>query len=454
MHGWVTGPVLLNERTLDVYEGTEALILRNGQAFAVRGPGRNGGLLRTLSDGRNLPITGRLEVLTFEQAPTASDPISTSVRLRDGATVIVTVQTSIIARWEKDRQSLMGVVRRYGINPRRIEEAAALELIHAVKAMVNASLSGKTHNQVHDCADYRELLRVPSVPGLLLVGDILSCEISRDQHAEASLTAVREAEVEHLRAQMQTQLDAMRANSENRIESIRRNGRLEGHREEATSAAEVNSVVAKMLGVQITDVAFPEQRQARLGSQYEAIASVLRDNLDLLPLFADPSISGATQELTALVNGLFNPGGVVAAEPMRQRTSSTRQSVPERTRLLGRASMASPAGALEILLLESGPDQLIGQLGRPGPHRLLVRDEPDPVQVAARALGLAATWCGVKVRANMAGPGVLMTRVEADGASLNQDVMTALGIWIAAINKVLGGRTKVTVQQQDPFILR
>lgn len=429
MNGWVSSPVTLSERTLVVDEGTVAVILRDGKLYDVRGPGRHGGLWRLFTENNNLPLFGELKVMTFHRGPSMSDPISVPVRLVDRATVNVTVVVSIVPMWRTNPSAAGNTVREYGIDPRRIEEGEQVKLVSAVKAMIESTVGSQTHNYVHTYPDKRSLLSIPHVPGLLQVSGILSCEISRDDHLEAAIRDERDAA-----------LEAQRAYFSNRIEMIRLFGSMERQHAEAVSQAQLHLAVSRMLGVPVTDLAFPGSRELREGAQYRAAEAVLAQNLDLVPLFADPTAAHAVKNLMDAVNGMFGgPGMPTAAPPMLPSVAGGASA-----RLVKRITMDSPSGAMEVLLVGGGEDRVIGQIGAPPPNRLLVIDNPDPVNVALRALGLAGTWCGLRIGAIPSSSGVDITRVEGEGA--NSGAETALGTWISGINQVLEGRSQIRHQ--------
>lgn len=462
MNDWVKGPSPLTERTIDVFEGTICVILRNGEVYDVRGPGRHGGLIRLLDEERRLPVSGSLTLLTFERAPAVSQTVRTSARLIDGATVEVEMQAAIVPLWQKDPAAVKDVVRRYGVQPAHIQEMAQLELEESLRVMAKESLSALTHAQVHGRADARTLMKLPAPKGLLTVGRLVSCSISRDPHEEASLAAMRDGGLNQLREALEAGLARLRATNRNEVETIQRRGQLVGRMETAAAESEINATVAKLLGIPAVDVAYPNQRDARLQAQYRTVRGVLENNMDLLPLLADPAYGGATEGLTGLISGLFPAPGHASAQPSRPNFPSGAEAVPRGLpsapagggpiRLLRRASTIGPTGPLEVQLIEGRPDRVVGAIDSAGPDRLMICNAPDPVDVAMRALSAAATWCGVQVGARIVSPAdshnpgrIALTRVEAGPRDPHADVELALGAWIVAINRLLDGAAVVHI---------
>ncbi len=460
MNDWVKGPSPLTERTIDVFEGTICVILRNGEVYDVRGPGRHGGLIRLLDEERRLPVSGSLTVLAFERAPAVSQTVRTSARLIDGATVKVEMQAAIVPLWQKDPAAVKDVVRRYGVQPAHIQEMAQLELEESLRVMAKESLSTLTHAQVHGRADARTLMKLPAPTGLLTVGRLVSCSISRDPHEEASLAAMRDGRLNQLREALEAGLARLRATNRNEVETIQRRGQLVGRMETAAAELEINATVAKLLGIPAVDVAYPNQRDARLQAQYRTVRGVLENNMDLLPLLADPAYRGATEGLTGLISGLFPTPGHASAQTSRPNfpagagAGAVPRGLPSAPagegpiRLLRRASTIGPTGPLEVQLIEGRPDRIVGAIDSAGPDRLMIGNDPDPIDVAMRALSAAATWCGVQVGARIVShnPGrIALTRVEAGPRDPHADVELALGAWIVAINRLLDGAAVVHI---------
>lgn len=453
----------LTERTIDVFEGTVCVILRNGEVYDVRGPGRHGGLLRLLDEDRRLPVSGSLTVLTFERAPAVSQAVSTPVRLRDGATVTVEMQAAIVPLWQKNPEAVKDVVRRYGVQPAHIQEMAQAELEESLRVMARESLSVLTHEQVHSRADARTLMRIPAPTGLLTVGRLVSCSISRDQHEEASLTAMRDGGLNHLREVLEAGLARLRATNQIEVDAIRRRGELAGRMETAVAESEINATIAKLLGIPAVDVAYPAQRDARLRAQYETVRGVLENNMDLLPLLADPAYGNATVGITGLISGLFpEPGraGARPSQPSLRPSEPPAPALPSRAsgssgsqiRLVRRASATGPSGPLEVQIIEGASDRVVGAISSGGPHRLMIGNGSDPVDLAMRALAAAATWCGVQVGARVLSPAgagnpgrIALTRVESGAQPPHADAELALGAWIVAINTLLDGAAVVSV---------
>lgn len=468
MNDWVKGPSPLTERTIDVFEGTICVILRNGEVYDVRGPGRHGGLFRLLDEERRLPVSGSLTVLTFERAPAVSQRVRTAVRLLDGATVEVEMQAAIVPLWQKDPAAVKDVVRRYGVQPAHIQEMAQVELEESMRVMARESLSALTHTQVHGRADTRTLMKLPAPKGLLTVGRLVSCSISRDPHEEASLAAMRDGGLNQLREALEAGLARLRATNRIEVDTIQRRGELAGRMEIAAAESEINATVAKILGIPAVDVAYPNQRDERLQAQYRTVRGVLENNMDLLPLLADPAYGGAAAGLASLISGVFPTPGHAAAQTSRPTFPAVAEVAPGRLpsapagvspiRLLRRASTAGPAGQLEVQLIEGGTDRVIGAVDDArGPDRLMIRNSPDPVDVAMRALSAAATWCGVQVGARVVSPPgprdpgrIALTRVESGSRHPHADVERALGAWIVAINRLLDGAAVVHVDAGNP----
>lgn len=462
MNDWVQGPLPLTEQTIDVFEGSICVILRNGEVYDVRGPGRHGGFIRLLNADRRLPVSGSLTVLTFERAPAVSQKVGISVRLLDGATVEVEMQAAIVPLWQEDPAAVKDVVRRYGVQPARIQEMAQVELEESMRVMARESLGALTHAQVHRHADARTLMKLPAPKGLLTVGRLVSCSIRRDPHEEASMAAIRDGELNHLREAVEAGVARLRATNRNGVNAIQRRGELAGRMETAAAESEINATIGKILGVPAVDVAYPNQRDARLRAQYQTVRGVLENNMDLLPLLADPAYAGATEGLVSLISGMFPKPGHVAAQTLRPTLPAAGEAAPERPpsspagrgsiRLLRRASTVGPTGTLEVQLLEEGHDRIIGAVNADGPARIMIRNSPDPVDVAMRALSAAATWCGVQVGARVVSPAnpsstgrIALTRVEAGTRQPHAAVEQALGAWIVAINRLLDGTASVHV---------
>jgi len=459
MNDWVKGPTPLADDTIDVFEGTVCVILKNGALFDVRGPGRHGGFVRMLGE-RRLPIFGSLTTLTFERAPSVSPPVTTNVRLRDGATVTVTTQAAIVPLWQAKPDAVMDVIRRHGVQPARIQEAAQRELEESLRVMATQSLQALTHQQVHSRADARTLMQLPAPTGLLTVGHLVSCSISRDQHEEEALATVRDGRVGQLREVVEAGLAGLRATHQNEIDAIRRHGQLIGQRETALSEAQTHTIVAKLLGIPAVEVAYPGQREARLQAQYDTVRAVLAENMDLLPLLADPSYGAATAGLTSLISSVFPEPGNGRWTPQRASTPANAPALPSGTahatgtqiQLLRRAAASGPTGQMEVQLVAGSPDRVIGAIGSDGPHRLMVAVGPDPVDLARRALHGAATWCGVRIGtrvvslANRGSPvRVAITRVEQGAGPEHPDVEAAIGGWLVAINALLDGVAEISI---------
>lgn len=454
MSTWVRGPIPIDGRSLDVYEGTACVILRNGEVYDVRGPGRHGGLLRTLDEHRRLPYSGSLEVLTFEQAPAVSDPVTVEVRLRDGATVEVTMRAAIVPLWQKDPQTIADVVRRYGVEPNRIEELARLELEGCLRVTAISSLSGLTHDQVHAAADLRRLLRPAASAGLLTVGDIVACSITRDRQAEAAHQTVRDGELSRLGEIVAGELAALEAFNQNTRDAIARQGQIQGELEARVAAAQIDALVGEILGITAADVALPGQRDARLQAKYDTVRGVLENNLDLLPLLADASENGSTGQMADLIATLFDDGLAGGAAPTIG-LGAGRQGLPAPDseagrRVRRRAVVPGPYGPFEILVVDGGTDQTVGSIGGAGPHRILLAHGDDPIDLSMRALSAAARWCGVQVGAKVLSPAsarqrgrVALTRVVGGASAPAGEVERSLGTWIAAINAVLAGAVEV-----------
>lgn len=445
---WVSGPNAVTEKKIDVFEGTVVVLLRNGEIYDVRGPGRHGGLWRTFDEERRLPITGSLTKLTFDRVPDVSDLITTQVRLRDGATVDATVQAAIAAVWEQRPEAVLDIVRRYGVNPRKIQESAQRDLDDSLRVMMYDSLRNLTHNEVHDVSDHRSLMRIPPPRGPLLIERLLSCSVGRDSHEERYATTIRDAGIERVRFGIQAEMDKLRAKNHNQIAAIQQQGELQRRALEAQAQAELDIAAAKILGVDTIDVRYPDQRATRLAAQYEMVRSIFADNMDLLPLLADPSY-------TPVLAGLFSSIGLdpnqLTTKPQVQRALPPGPNSTSGIRVLRRAIAKGPCGSQEALLMEAQGDRCIGSIGARGPHRLLVGISDDPVDVALRALRLTANWSDAKISVrilNHAGvdePGrVAVTRVE-EGSSDPSLVVPAIGSWVLALNAMLGGSAKVVL---------
>ncbi|WP_322544567.1 hypothetical protein U2G91_21300 [Rhodococcoides fascians] len=462
MNDWVKGPTPLTEDTLDVFEGTVCVIMHNGALYDIRGPGRHGGLSRMFGE-RRLPRFGSLTTLTFERAPTLSRPVTTDVRLRDGATVEVTMQAAIVPLWESKPDALKGVVQRYGVQPARIQETAQLELEESLRVMAVQSLKSLSHGQVHSCTDARTLMQPPSDKGLLTVGHLVTCSISRDQHEETALGTMRDGRLGQLREAVETALARLRATQQNEVDAIRLHGELTGRRETIISEAETNAIAAKLLGIPTVDVAYPGQRQARLEAQYETIRAVLAENMDLLPLLADPTFSTASAGLTNLISGVFpEPGvgqparraGPTAAGSPAALAAGAESASGTQIRLLRRAAASGPTGQLEAQLVASRSDRVIGTIGTSGPHRLMIAVGADPVDVGQRALTGVAAWCNVRIGMRVIStptgetPARLaITRVDSGAGPEHPDVANAIGGWIVAINALLAGMVEISVDR-------
>jgi len=448
INNWVHGPDAVTEKTIDVFEGTVVALLRNGEIYDVRGPGRHGGLWRALNEDRRLPIIGSLTKLTFDRVPGVSDLITTQVRLSDGSTVNVTVQAAIAASWEHKPEAVLDIVRRYGVNPQRIQENAQLDLDDSLRVMVHESLRNLTHNEVHEVSDYQSLMRIPAPRGPLIVERLVSCTVSRDAHEEQYGTTLRDARIARVRAGIEAQLDGFRAENQNHLAAIRQQGELKRRAIEAQAQAELDVATAKLLGIGTIDVRYPDQRAARLAAQYEMVRSIFADNMDLLPLLADPNY-------TPVLAGLFGSIGLDPAHLTTQASGqialTSRPNGQHGVRVFRRAIAKGPCGSQEALLVEADSDRYVGSIGTEGPHRLLVGIGDDPVDVALRALRSAANWSGAKVavrvldRASGDGPGrVAITRVE-EGDSDPDLVASAIGSWVLAINAMLGGSAEVVL---------
>lgn len=443
---WVSGPETVTEKTIDVFEGTVVVLLRNGEIYDVRGPGRHGGLWRSLNEERRLPIIGSLTKLTFDRVPAVSDPITAQVRLRDGATVDVTVQAAIAATWEHKPESALDIVRRYGVNPQRIQLNAQCDFDDSLRVMVKDSLRNLTHKEVHNVSDHRSLMRIPVPRGPLLVERLLSCTISHDPHEEQSVQMIRDAGLAHAQARIDAEMDRFRAENQNEIATIRQQGEIKRRAIEAQAQAELDVATARLLGIDAIDVRYPDQRTTRLTAQYEMVRSIFADNMDLLPLLADPTN-------TQVLAGLFGSIGLDSAQlrthaPGQKALPSGPRSRPG-ARVLRHAIVKGPCGSQESLLMEAPGDHYIGSIGAEGPHRLLVGIRDNPVDVALHALRSAANWSDAKIAVrvlNQAGgdePGrVAVTRVE-EGSNDPDLVAAAIGSWVLAINAMLGGSAEV-----------
>lgn len=448
INNWVNGPEAVTEKKIDVFEGTVVALLRNGEIYDVRGPGRHGGLWQTFNEERRLPIIGSLTKLTFERVPDVSDLITTQVRLRDGATVEVSVQASIAAIWEHKPEVVLDIVRRYGVNPAKIQENAQRDLDDSLRVMMNDSLRNLTHNEVHDVSDPRCLMRIPTPRGPLIVERLLSCTVGRDVHEEQYVATIRDSGIASVRADIERKMDRFRAENRNELAAIQQQGELKRRAIEAHAQAQLDVATAQLLGIDTIDVRYPDQRTARLTAQYEMVRSIFADNMDLLPMLADPTY-------TPVLAGLFGSIGLPPVQPgthvPRQVAQSSGPRARPGNRVLRHAVAKGPCGPQEALLVEAQGDRCVGSIATQGPHRILVGISDDPVDVALRALRLAANWSDTQIAVRVLNhatddePGrVTVTRVE-EGASDPNVVASAIGSWVLAINAMLGGSAEVVL---------
>ena len=451
MPNWVEGPMPLERRRLNIYEGKVGLILRNGLAHSVREPGRHGGLMSVMDD-RGLPLTGDLEVLMFTNALDTFGPTAVEVRLRGGGDVTVTVTVSVMPLWQHDPGRIVELVRQYGVDPDSIQSASAAALEHEIRTMVMASLGERTYEEVHFAGDPRHLLtRRPQSEGLLAIGAIMSLTVSRDRHQETIRQAVQQGELHKLEAQIRHVYEAVDAQHTNVLELVRQKGRAAVVQLDRLANVRTDDEVARMLGVSVTDITFSGERLARQKAARDLIEGILVKNPEIIALLDDPGFAKGAE---LLIRSVLNSVDGERANPPRPAVlpvATAAETDAGLAKLVGMSTLEGPAGPQELLLVEAGPDRVLGGIGRKGPARLVVAAGEDAMSLSQRCVEQAAAWCGFLVRAQPGRrPGSqsedVLSIVEVSVNGPQHDLADAsFGVWIAAINEALDGRVQVTV---------